>query len=594
MADSDNILLLDGSLDFSGGVNSVKVTTIQSELNPVGLARNELAWLSNATMRDGGINPRAGWTKVATIGSGLFQGAFTYEPLLAFPYDLVAIDGRILKVDWDSGVTQDLTATFGEGMPATEPYFHFVQADQFAVIQAGDFVTKPIFWDGTTMRRSIGIVTDAPTQTPGQNEIPAAGAMEYFMGRIWYAQGRFISGSDIIYGSAGTAAYNFRDAVLNVTENPLSFGGDGFAVPAYDGDIRCIKTGGAIDAALGEGRLFIGTRKAWYSLQVPVNRTDWIGANNSTQPLMTVVQLVNGPVNDRSAIVVNGDIYYQSLEPGIRSLAATQRYFSQPGNIQISANEQRILQFNNRALLRFSSGIVFNDRMLQTALPTQTDQGVVHPALVPMDFIPFSSFNMQKAPIWEGHYEGLQIFQMLTGDFGGRQRAHAYTRNTSTGEIEMWELTFADNFDNGDNRIQWYLETPAYTWNSLTKLKKLVGCDIWVDRLMGTVYFKLDWRPDSATCWIPWHQWQECSPKNSAEDVNNPVTYPLTEFGPCYRATMTLPEPPKNCAPCGIGRPATIAYQHQLRLTILGKCRLRGIWLRAQHVERETYNNIVC
>jgi len=47
--------IVDGSLDFSGGVDSIKVTTIQSQQNPNGLGRNELAWLDNAGVRDGGI-----------------------------------------------------------------------------------------------------------------------------------------------------------------------------------------------------------------------------------------------------------------------------------------------------------------------------------------------------------------------------------------------------------------------------------------------------------------------------------------------------------------------------------------------------------
>ena len=37
--------LPDGSFDWSGGVDSSLVTTLQSTLNPGGLSRNQLAWL---------------------------------------------------------------------------------------------------------------------------------------------------------------------------------------------------------------------------------------------------------------------------------------------------------------------------------------------------------------------------------------------------------------------------------------------------------------------------------------------------------------------------------------------------------------------
>lgn len=76
MAHNSDVTKVDGSLDFSGGVNSVKVTTIQSQQNPNGLARNELAWLDNATCRDGGITQRFGWLLNGQMhdGSALFQG----------------------------------------------------------------------------------------------------------------------------------------------------------------------------------------------------------------------------------------------------------------------------------------------------------------------------------------------------------------------------------------------------------------------------------------------------------------------------------------------------------------------------------------
>ena len=93
--------IVDGSLDFSGGVNSLAVTTIASPRNPNGLARNELAWLVNGTVRDGGINPRNGYKFLGTIAppSGLFQGAAMYQPDDANPYIIACISGIIAPDD---------------------------------------------------------------------------------------------------------------------------------------------------------------------------------------------------------------------------------------------------------------------------------------------------------------------------------------------------------------------------------------------------------------------------------------------------------------------------------------------------------------
>ena len=239
--------------------------------------------------------------------------------------------------------------------------------------------------------------------------------MDYYAGRLWYAQARQISGSDMVGGPAGTAGEHYRDAILNVTENPLCVGGDGFTVPTNAGNIRAIFHSANLNSALGQGQLFIGTRKVIYSLEVPVTRTDWINASSQNQPLMTVVQLVNGPVNDRSVVQENGDIFYQSLEPGIRSLQVSLRNFGQWGNTAISQNEYRALAANDRGLMRFSGGIEFDNRSLQLVLPVLAADGVnvIHQAVLPLDFFVVNNLRTQgptnvsgtsalMPPVWRG------------------------------------------------------------------------------------------------------------------------------------------------------------------------------------------------
>lgn len=603
-----DVIITDGSVDWSGGVDSIKATTIQSQRNPNGLERSELSWLDNATLRDGGITCRSGFSPVTTIhdSTGFFQGQYMYEPFGADPYMVVSINGHIFMVIVSTGAVVDLTASFPANVPQFNPagdfQAFFVQAEQFLVIQAGDGVTLPFIWDGSVLRRSKGITNIAVAPgTPGTNEIPAATAMDYFMGRLWYAQGRKVSAGDIVDGPAGTLAYDFSDAVLNVTENPMVLGGDGFTVPSGDGNIiRAIKHSANIDTSVGQGRLFIGTRKAIYALNVPVTRSDWIGATNNNQPLMTVIQLNNGWVNDRSVVAVNGDLFFQSLEPGIRSLNQSVRLFGSWGNIAISKNETRILQFTDRSLMRYASGVYFDNRMLQTALPKMTAQGVVSQAVIPLDFTPISSFHTKSAtyetdrpPNWEGMYEGLDLFQLNSGDFGGRERCFATVRSQLDASIQLWEFITASRFDDVDHRITWVMEFPAFNWGDETQLKRLVGAELWIDRLFGVVQFSMEYRPDGQACWIPWHTWKKCSEKNSTETVQNPYAYPLVPCLESYFSTMTLPKPPENIC-TATGRPSDTGYQFQCRLVIKGFCRMRGLYLHATKVGRKLYSNITC
>lgn len=600
----------DGSLGFSGGVDSIKVTTAASPQNPDGLLRSELSWLNNASLRDGGITQRTGWNYLGTIhdGSALYQRGWLYDYDLEDPYLVLQIGGELFKVKPDTASSPDnLSTIFGLSNPPTPPQAFFCQGERFLVIQAGDNLTLPLFWDGVTLRRSIGITN--PTigaPAPGINEIPAATCMDYYMGRLWYAQGRIFSAGDIVKShNSGTAPYQFTDSILNVTENPLSFGGDGFTVPTQAGNIRALFHNANINSTLGEGQLFIGTRKAIYSMTVPVTRADWIAANTNNQPQQTVAQLVNGTVNDASVVRINGDVYYQSLEPAIRSLFATMRFWNQPGNIPISANEDRVLRFNDRALLKYSSGMVFENRMYQTALPKQVAQGVIHQALVPLDFVPISSFGANLKPRWEGMHEALDILQVFSGDFGGLERAFAVTVSRIDQSIQLWELTdflrtdvhapqqvadvLADNTT--ETRVTWQIEFPAYTWNQEFDMKKLIGAELWIDKLFGEVHFLLEYRPDGDVCWHKWFEWDQCTARNSAEDVHNPITYPLKGYRESYRSTATIPEPPEECQEVS-NRPVNRGYQFQPRLTIKGWCRIRGILLHAEILERDLYSDI--
>jgi hypothetical protein len=277
------------------------------------------------------------------------------------------------------------------------------------------------------------------------------------------------------------------------------------------------------------------------------------------------------------------------------------RYFGQWGNLPISSNINRLLQFNDQTLLKYGCGIYFNNRMIQTALPILTPQGAVHQALSSMDLEPISTFNAQSPPIWEGMYDGLDILQMFSGIFSGKERAFAVIVSRVDFSLQLWEITANDRFDNTDTRIQMQVEFPAFTWGNEFSLKEQISAEMWIDRLYGEVVFLLEYRPDGQSCWQKWHEWKVCSPRNSCESTGpNPCTglqqvqcYPLTPYGESYRQTMTLPTPPRACSTAS-GRPSYINYQCQPRLTVTGFCRIRGLLLHALPKEKALYEGKVC
>jgi hypothetical protein len=251
-----------------------------------------------------------------------------------------------------------------------------------------------------------------------------------------------------------------------------------------------------------------------------------------------------------------------------------------------------------------TSGIVFDNRMLQTTLPAQTPQGIVHTAIIPLDFIPISNFgaiSTQFNPVWEGIYEGLQVLQLMVGNFGGLERAFATAVSVLDGGIDLWELTdsLRSDFQNpaiggqdGEARVTWIVETPAWNWSKPMDLKQMVSAELWIDKIFGQVVIKVEWRPDGDPCWKTWAEWIECQPRTSAETLPESVTYPLVQYREGFKATRTLPKPPVSCE-SNTGRPASVGYQHQLRITVKGWMRLRGLFVLATPVERKLYDQMI-
>ncbi len=589
--------LVDGSFDFSGGCDSSRVTTVQSPSNPHGLARNKSAWLVNATTRNGAIEQRMGWQFLCKIhdSSKLYQGGWMYVQQVGNPYLVVTIGGVIyaVRVDTDNSVHQ-LSTNSGNTNQVTIAQAYLTQGEQFLVIQSGDWQpniagTPPLFWDGATLRRSNGL---APSS--GTAELPAALAMTYYQGRIWYANGRKYVGGDIVGGPNGTAPYKQADSVLKVTENPLAIGGDGFVVPSEAGNITALSYTAQLDSSLGQGTLYAFTTRQINGLLVPVTRTDWIAAGNSNQPRQVVAQTRYGTLSERSVVRVNGDLFYASPEPAIRSLVVATRYFQQWGNVPISRNVQRAFDFTQPTLMGVSTGINFDNRLLQGVVPVQTPVGIAYQGVVALNFDLISTLEEQLPPAWEGLLDGFDVLQMFEGDFGGEQRAFAVVHDRTTGDINLFEITDDNPRDNADSRVKWRIETPAYTFGKEFELKELDGAEIWVDRIKGDVTMEFDYRNDASACWQKWFQTKFCAARTTCEDINNPICYP--ESGECegYKFPIRLPKPPIQECDTQSKRPTRIGYQFQMRLNITGFCRIRGIMLYALPKLNPPYENLTC
>src|SRR5678815_1631917 len=409
------------------------------------------------------------------------------------------------------------------------------------------------------------------TWTAGGNELPPGRMAAYGLGRNWLClvDGKQFVASDLVGGSSGTLANNFRDAVLNVTENNYLLGGGYFTIPGSYGEIRAFCFAETIDSSLGQGALQVFTDRNIFSCNAPVDRLTW---QDLTNPILTESAKGGGGLSQWSTVNVNSDIMSRARD-GIRSLTLTRREFNTWGNVPISREVQPQLDRDSDDLLRFTSAVVFDNRgLMLTEGVLNTERGNYFKRIIPLNYDPNSSLRGKEPSIYDAlFWQGLNIFKIVRGTFNNNERCFLFTLNNTTAKIELWELlpsATTEIYDAVDSRIVWSFEAFLDFGQKNPAVRdrlRLDEAEIYIDELRGIVDFQAYWAPDSWPCWIPWHSWQECEDNTIA-----------TETQPGFRPNMGLGEPdPTPCDPTN-NRPLREGYTFRFKLVVTGHCRFMG------------------
>lgn len=415
-------------------------------------------------------------------------------------------------------------------------------------------------------------------------ELPPGRMGTYGKGRNWESltDGRQYVGSDQVGASSGTPEFNFRDAVLNVTENAYLAGGGFFIVPGDAGPITAMRFTATLDASLGQGPLQVFTRNQVFSVNTPVDRLTW---QDVTNPIATQSLISNGAMGQESTVNVNGDLTFRSID-GIRSLVLARRDFDSYGNVPISREVQPLLDADNQTILNYGSAIVFDNRLLVTAEPASTDRGVVHTSIVPLNLDPLSSLRGKAPSVYDAvRWTGLRTFQMFVGLFEGRTRAFSLGYNATTSHIELYEILPTLNTqiaDNDDTRIVWTFNSAALFKKDPHILKKLIDGEMWIDDLRGQVDIQVWLKPDSFPCWFPWIAFSVCQ------------TQPPGGYLPGYRPRLGFGDPPVKFCDTTNNRLAKIGYTFEFRFIITGKCRFLGARFKAAQESESEFSKPEC
>lgn len=425
------------------------------------------------------------------------------------------------------------------------------------------------------------------TWTAAGNQLPAGRMMAYGLGRVWITltDGKQFSAGDLVGGSSGTVAENFRDAVLNITENSYLLGGGNFAVPGPYGSIRAMCFSETLDSSMGQGALQVFTPNVVFSCNAPVDRLTW---QSLTNPILTESAKGGGGLGQWSTVNVNSDILSRSLD-GDRSLILARREFNTWGNVPISREVQPQIDRDSESLLAHTSRVVFDNRSLLTSEGVlNDDHGIYFKRIIPINLEPVSSLSGKSPSVYDALYwDGLNVFQLIQGEFAGVQRCFAFTWNALEEKIEIWELlksATTEIYDDVDTRIVWSFESYLDFGQKDPRVRdrlRLENGEIYIDELRGKVDFQAYYKPDSWPCWVPWFAWQECEGNT-------------TDGKPGFRPNMGLGEP--SPVPCDEinNRPLREGYGFHFKLVITGHCRFMGAKIGAVAVPQPEWAKPSC
>lgn len=579
MAKNKHNDLPDGYLSFAGGVDSGQ--------HPRLISNDQGGWAINCSHRGGVLGPRLGLEKRKLNFSnsqekldfeigGWFQGAGIHKQATGQEDLLCMIAGRLWYIDTQTFEVTNVTP--GEtnddiDWPEADLTI-FTQAEDNTIISNGK--DAPIIYGNNGSRRA-----DASS-----NEVPSGLPTAYGNGRVWVAKEREYLAGDLVGSSSGTPASSFRDAVLKFTENTFINEGGSFATQG--GFIRGLSFMPNLDTTLGEGDLIIFTTEKTYATNVPSDRTQW---RDLDYPIQRTI-LDKGGENHRGITSVNGDLYFRAQD-GIRSLLFARRDYQTPGNTPISTEVGRLTNHETSYLLKYGSGVFFEDRFLHTVTPrvtysgNNTRMGVTWDGLAVLDFNPINSNRSKQQSAWDGQWVTLPTFQILRG----AQRCWLFVFEADA--VQLWEMIPNRQYDKSltdpYTEINWAWESKALDFGDSTSLKRLDSIEVWLQDVRDEVTIYVDYKSDESNQWVNWGEWKEKVKIQNPGILSGGVMQP-SMYLPGYRPRRTLGPPTGSCETnVQPFKPPYVGHEFQIRFRVKGDVSISRVKVNAAAEQEDIY-----
>lgn len=463
---------------------------------------------------------------------------------------IVSIAGRIFEIDPSAGTNTELTNPLGTGNRPydygnpTLPRHWYCETVGSIVIQDDQMV--PYVYDGATWRNAVN--------NPGDdsNEVPVGSVMEYSNGRLAVA---IAGGTQVMLGDIAKGGQHQSE--LKFTETFALLGGGTFTFPAQ---IKALSSLPVVDSASGQGSLVVGCRGRCFTLHTEVTaRENWQTVGFQTEMFPNGTTGIVGP---NAWAAVNQDLYFRSKD-GLRSVRITYADYDSPGLTPISTEVNNRFDFDTDSLLESACVVHFDNRIFATHSPIAYGPRSIALGLVSLNFDIVSNRGQKNPPAYEGDWDGIQIAEIVKGEFNGKDRCFIIGRDIN-GVNGIWEILPEASEPLAP------AETPTYTFDTrslagvgLNATKRLNRADIWVSDIEDPVTMNVYFRPDKYPYWILW---------DTLTVATTPAT-PWSNQKPIARGPFSTSSPPSGIdAVSELGLDTGFSFQVRLQWT--GRCRV--------------------
>lgn len=374
------------------------------------------------------------------------------------------------------------------------PIAYMVQADKYLIAQDG--YSKAIIYEGKNARRSN------IEGSPDTVEVPTGTMMAFGTGRLAViVNDRDVAFGDI-YGSHLDTQTDPADSIILFTERNFLAGGFDAAIPFNQGIATGIQFFPQLDTSTGNGQLLVFAERGAASFNLLLDRVLW-----PTSQFQMIALITTGMRGHRSIVGANEDLWFRG-DDGYRSFRQARSDSWGWSHIPLSTSVGQFVDADDKELLKFSSSIYFDNRIIgtcspvwnahkETEVPPAIRGRVYHNGLVVVDFNILSAFGTKFKPSWEGHWTigtsftsnlpDIKILQLVTGTFNGVTRAFVFGLDDQN-QNQLYELSFSDR-DDFNGSIPWEMVSRAIDFrgggqqtNQFTE-NELYDGDIWLSKI---------------------------------------------------------------------------------------------------------------